>query len=133
MQVSRAWRDIRARIQAGCGHMAGSEVTPGALAVFCPACPQPGINLPKDWEKDEQRWVIHYIHYFFTNSLYLSWLYTRSIVIDGNFAADHLKMKRPENDIPLTPGGRYMVEPVRYETHLREAIDYREVSFPFNG
>jgi hypothetical protein len=49
-------------------------------------------------------------------------------VIDGNFSADHLKMRRPENDVCLTPGGRYMVEPIRYETHLEEAIDYREVS-----
>jgi hypothetical protein len=23
---------------------------PGALAVVCPACPHPGINLPNDWE-----------------------------------------------------------------------------------
>jgi hypothetical protein len=49
-------------------------------------------------------------------------------VIDGNFSANHLKMRRPENDVCLTPGGRYMVEPICYETHLEEAIDYREVS-----
>jgi len=56
------------------------------------------------------------------------WLYTRSIVIDGNFTADHLKMKRPENDVALSPGGRYMVEPTRYQAHLKSAIDHREVS-----
>jgi hypothetical protein len=48
-------------------------------------------------------------------------------VIDGNFSADHLKMKRPENDVCLTPGGRYMVEPTRYEAHLHNAPDHREV------
>ena len=48
-------------------------------------------------------------------------------MIDGNFTADHLKMKHPENDVCLTPGGRYMVEPTCYEAHLREAPDYREV------
>lgn len=56
------------------------------------------------------------------------WLYTRSIVIDGNFTADHLKMKRPENDVALSPGGRYMVEPTRYQAHLESAVDHREVS-----
>lgn len=56
------------------------------------------------------------------------WLYTRSIVIDGNFTADHLKMKRPENDVALSPGGRYMVEPTRYDAHLKSSVDYREVS-----
>ena len=48
-------------------------------------------------------------------------------MIDGNFTADHLKMKRPENDVCLTPGSRYMVELMRYEAHLQEALDYREV------
>ena len=57
MRVSRAWRDIAARIQAGYGHHPEEQITPGALAIFCPACPQPGINLPDDWENDEQRWV----------------------------------------------------------------------------
>jgi hypothetical protein len=23
---------------------------PGELAVECPACPQPGVNIPDDWE-----------------------------------------------------------------------------------
>ena len=56
------------------------------------------------------------------------WLYTRSIVIDGNFTADHLKMRRPENDVALSPGGRYMAESTRYQAHLESAVDYREVS-----
>lgn len=49
-------------------------------------------------------------------------------MIDGNFTADHLKMKHPGNDVCLTPGGRYMVEPTRYEAHLQAAVDYQEVS-----
>ena len=52
----------------------------------------------------------------------------RSIVIDGNFTADHLKMRHPENDVALSPGGRYMVEPTQYKAHLESAIDHREVS-----
>jgi hypothetical protein len=55
MRVSRAWRDIIARIQAGFGHCAEEQVAPGDLAIFCPACPQPGINLPTDWKDDERR------------------------------------------------------------------------------
>ena len=27
------------------------------LALFCPTCPQPGINLPIDWEKDSNKWL----------------------------------------------------------------------------
>ena len=32
----------------------GAE-TGGDLAAFCPACPQPGVNLPKNWKDDPQR------------------------------------------------------------------------------
>ena len=56
------------------------------------------------------------------------WLYTRSIVIDGNFSAEHLKMKQPEEDVALSPGGRCMVEPERYELHLSTGVEGRQVS-----
>jgi len=68
MRTSRAWRDVIARIQAGYGHTAEGIVEPGALAIFCPACPQPGVNLPDDWEKDKRRWVIKIIPLFLTDS-----------------------------------------------------------------
>ena len=29
----------------------------GKLALFCPACPQPRINLPEDWMDDPQRYI----------------------------------------------------------------------------
>jgi len=29
----------------------------GKLASFCPACPQPGVNLPPDWEDDPNQYV----------------------------------------------------------------------------
>jgi hypothetical protein len=54
-------------------------------------------------------------------------LYTRSIVIDGNFSAEHLKMKQPEKDIPLSPGGRYMVEPKKYALHLSTGKETKQV------
>ena len=58
MHVSRAWRDIIARIQAGYGHSARGPVKPGALAIFCPACPQLEINLPSNWREDKWWWVM---------------------------------------------------------------------------
>jgi hypothetical protein len=58
------------------------------------------------------------------------WLYTRSIVIDGNFSAEHLKMKQPEEDVALSPGRRYMTEPKRYELHLNTGKEVKQVSTP---
>lgn len=48
------WRNIKQLGHAGRGHdPAGVDATcEGELAVLCPACPQPGQNLPPDWEKE---------------------------------------------------------------------------------
>ena len=44
--------------------------------------------------------------------------YQWQIAIDGNFHADHVKMRRPEDDVGLTNGEGYMVEDSRYQKHL---------------
>ena len=113
-----------ARIDSGLGHEE-EELQPGGLAIFCPACPQPGINLPKDWNQDPKRYV--YLTPANNSMLMVArWLYTRAIVMDGNFSAD-LKMWRSEADIALSPGGRYMVEPKRYELHLKTGQETHQV------
>jgi hypothetical protein len=42
---------------AGFGHGKADpkNPAPGEMAIFCPTCPQPGINLPEDWKMDENR------------------------------------------------------------------------------
>jgi hypothetical protein len=56
-KVSRAWRWMKKLKWAGFGHKAKDAMTPsaGTLAIFCPACPQPDINLPADWKYDPNR------------------------------------------------------------------------------
>ena|ERR1700679_392650 len=75
----------------------------GGLSLFCPCCPQPDINLPHDW-KDLPNWVTR-----------------RTITVDGNFHADHIKMRRPDLDIKLTNGLGYMVEEDQYQEYLSVA------------
>ena len=50
LQASRQWCDIQNRMHSGLGHHDEEWPRDGSMAVFCPACPQPGINLPDDWE-----------------------------------------------------------------------------------
>jgi hypothetical protein len=52
MRMMREWRFLKMMKRAGRGHdPAGIAATkPGECAVLCPACPQPGINLPEDWK-----------------------------------------------------------------------------------
>jgi len=43
----REYRNLKALKRAGRGHKLGGAAgtQPGELAVICPACPQPGINM----------------------------------------------------------------------------------------
>jgi hypothetical protein len=50
--------------------------------------------------------------------------------MDGNFQAEHMKMRNPENDVPLTDGTGFMVSRVPYESHLKSAVERRQVSTP---
>jgi len=59
--------------------------------------------------------------------LFNRWLYQRSIVVDGNFSAEHMKMKHPEQDIWFSNGLGYMVEWEPYKRHLDVAVVTHEV------
>ena len=54
-RVFRLWRNIMALKRAGRGQDPSGVggTSPGELTVECPACPQPGKNIPMqiDWEK----------------------------------------------------------------------------------
>ncbi|KAJ7787930.1 hypothetical protein B0H14DRAFT_3095293 [Mycena olivaceomarginata] len=47
MRTMREWRHL---VMLKCGGRGERQDRLGELAVVCPACPQPGINLPADWE-----------------------------------------------------------------------------------
>ncbi|KAG2099268.1 uncharacterized protein F5147DRAFT_747293 [Suillus discolor] len=98
MRVAQQWRQLKLLKWNGFGE----------LALFCPACPQPGINapLPANRHPDDP-----------------SWLYARSLVMDGNFKAEHLHPTHPEDEVWLTDGQCFMVSKDRYKAHLAIAKD----------
>lgn len=51
MRCLNQWRHLKALKRGGRGHdpTGASGTSNGELAVVCPSCPHPGINLPKDW------------------------------------------------------------------------------------
>ena len=57
LRMARVWRWLKKKKWAGHGHRSDdfSKTAPGELANFCPACPQPGINLPQNWKDDPNR------------------------------------------------------------------------------
>ena len=59
--------------------------------------------------------------------IHYSWLYRRTIVVDGNFKAENLRMKRPDDDVALHDGLGYMVQSHDYEQHLNETVEPAKV------
>ncbi|KAG2048899.1 hypothetical protein BDR06DRAFT_984585 [Suillus hirtellus] len=106
MRVSRQWRQLKLLKWHGFGHER-REPHDGELALFCPSCPQPGINvtLPSEDNSTPQ------------------WLHSRSLVMDGNFKAEHLHPMHPEDEVWLTDGKGFMVGRARYWAHLMIAKD----------
>jgi hypothetical protein len=98
MRVSRQMRKLQNSKRFGAVY--NESATPGNLTIFCPSCPQPGVNLPPDWMNLP------------------NWVTRRTIAVDGNFHADHIKMRRPDLDIALTNGQGFMVEDKRYMEYL---------------
>jgi KDZ transposase-like protein len=92
-----------------------SSAQSGSLTIFCPSCPQPGINLPPEWTDLP------------------SWVTRRTITVDGNFHADHIKMRRPDLDIPLSNGLGFMVEEGEYKEYLSVAKEPRIVCQFYNS
>ncbi|KAH8980291.1 hypothetical protein EDB86DRAFT_2835413 [Lactarius hatsudake] len=108
LRASRQWRDLKNRIQSGLGHQNGGiPTTDGSMAIFCPACPQPGINLPDDWKIRNQL--------------------IQTFIMDGNFSAEHMRCRTGETDVPLSSGMAFMANPNSYKAHLHSG---QEVSQP---
>lgn len=67
MRIMREWRNLQQRMRAGVHYTRGPGATPaiapGGLALFCPACPQPGVNLPDDWQQQDDQYVFPSIYH----------------------------------------------------------------------
>lgn len=67
LRVAREWRNLKARQRAGLAHSSPDIIEPGGLAIFCPACPQPSINLPENWKEDVNQYV-----FIFASDIFLT-------------------------------------------------------------
>ena len=51
LRMVREWRHLKSLKRAGRAHEPGGPdgTSHGELAIRCPACPRPGVNLPENW------------------------------------------------------------------------------------
>ncbi|KAH9884045.1 hypothetical protein C8Q73DRAFT_661408, partial [Cubamyces lactineus] len=109
--VARLWRHLQQLKWAGRGQdPSGVAATPpGSVTVICPACPQPGKNLPEGWELSPPEKM---------------WLYTLYLMMDANFRC---RCKdRGLDDVNMAPGWSYYVEQSRFHEHVARACDREE-------
>ncbi|KAL4070191.1 hypothetical protein V8B97DRAFT_2024201 [Scleroderma yunnanense] len=70
------------------------------LVLFCPPCPQPGVNILET--------KAHLFH----------WKFSKSIVMDGNFKAEHMRPRNPAEEVWLMDGRGFMVGSRKYKEYL---------------
>ncbi|KAA1479641.1 hypothetical protein DENSPDRAFT_862064 [Dentipellis sp. KUC8613] len=108
----RCFRNVRMAKRGGRGHDPGGmeKTEVGSMAIECPACPQPGRNLPQGWEDAPS---------------HLKFLYALLLAVDANFK---LKLEsRNYVDVELAPGWAYFVPEVLYQSHLATYEDEAEL------
>ncbi|KAI5998416.1 hypothetical protein F5J12DRAFT_724876, partial [Pisolithus orientalis] len=109
LRVARMWQLLKLLKWQG-SHMSAEDAGPGELVLFCPACPQPGINIPKD-ETDYSHWTL-----------------ARSLVMDGNFKEEHMHPKDAGSKAWLMDGKGYMVTSQPYKEYLSGTKNVVEIS-----
>ncbi|KAH9919675.1 uncharacterized protein B0H18DRAFT_1001893 [Fomitopsis serialis] len=84
---------------------------PGSLALRCPACPQPDINMDPHWkdrpQQDRYKDALHYGK-------------------DGNFTLHQHDKKMDPLDFPLMNGGAYYVDSEKYQEYLEKMKVYED-------
>ncbi|KZV99664.1 hypothetical protein EXIGLDRAFT_605378 [Exidia glandulosa HHB12029] len=86
----------------------GTELGAGSLAIYCPACPQPDINMSPGWE---------------TVDLALQFLHARYSTRDGNFSLGQKNKNVDHNDLPLSLNAMYFVHVAKYARVMLEMMD----------
>ena len=109
---------------------AGIEGTsPGELAVLCPACPLPSINLPPNWRSigKDLKYARPFISFAVANIVHSRYLYYQTFGIDACFRFKRRQVSNYEKDPELGPGYAYVVAWDSYSEYLRRFTDQEEV------
>ncbi|KAJ7185939.1 hypothetical protein C8R46DRAFT_1208043 [Mycena filopes] len=115
LRMVRQWRHLQMLKWGGRGHAATgvNGTAPGELAVECPACPRPGVNLPEGWEDApaEDRF-----------------LYFLFIALDACFRLKRRMVSSELRDPGLGTGWSYFVEQEPYRQYLLTTTNQTEMS-----
>ncbi|KAJ7840610.1 hypothetical protein B0H14DRAFT_3458005 [Mycena olivaceomarginata] len=115
LRMAREYRHLQMLKRAGRGHdPTGVEGTkPGELAIRCPCCPRPGVNLPENWEDVPPEDAFLYILF---------------LAMDACFRLKRRMVSSELKDPSLADGLAYLVESGPYRGWLLTMTDQKEMS-----
>ena len=120
----RQWRHLKMLKRAGRGQdltgVAGTQR--GELAVECPACPKPGVNLPDGWEKtspDKRCGITHRFISKETDQL-RSFLYRHFVSLDACFRVKRFDVSDETKDPIIDEGLAYFVPDKPYKELVKK-------------
>ena len=118
MHVVQEWWHLEMLKQVGRGHdscgVAGTHN--GELAVECPACPIPGVNLPDGWEDADLAIQSVQLPIFFlplTDKTH-RFLYMLLLAMDANFHLKRTMVSSDQADLGLGTGWSFFVPKAPY-------------------
>ncbi|KAJ8699281.1 hypothetical protein PTI98_002412 [Pleurotus ostreatus] len=115
VRMKREYAHLKSLKRAGRAHDPSgvSGTKRGELTVACPACPDPEVNLPRDWESapPERRF-----------------LYTLFIALDACFRLKRRMVSSVEKDPGLGIDWGYFVEAEPFRQYLLSVTDQKEMS-----
>nr|GAT46263.1 predicted protein [Mycena chlorophos] len=114
-RMARQWAFLTRLKRAGRAHKDDgvAKTPPGALAVWCWACPHPGRNMPTGWEDTPEA---------------LAYLHALILAIDANFRMKNRIRPNKQQNTTLGPGLGFFVNPAPYKTHINRYTSERDFS-----
>ncbi|KAJ7800235.1 hypothetical protein B0H14DRAFT_2387450 [Mycena olivaceomarginata] len=115
LRMARQYRHLLMLKRAGRGHDPSGVwgTAPGELAVQCPVCPNPAVNLPEGWEDAPPE---------------SQFLYILFIALDACFRLKRRMISSEFKDPGLGTGWAYVTENPPYRQYLLSVTDQKEMS-----
>ncbi|KAG1828061.1 hypothetical protein EV424DRAFT_1471297 [Suillus variegatus] len=109
MRMVHMWRHLTMLKCFGRGHDPSgvNGTSQGECVVLCPACPQPGKNLPEGWQ---------------TASKAKRWLYAVFLAINANFRLKRQNVSSDHTDPSLSRGWSYFIKEKEYKAFLAKHL-----------
>lgn len=126
------WRHLKLLKRGGRGNdptgVAGTQN--GELAIRCPSCPWPGVNLPDDWKNapDGMKYVFKSLVMWASLNKIYRFLYMVFLCMDANFRLKNQLVSNYSQDPGLGIGWAYMVPRKPYEKYVLSQANDKDVS-----